>query len=64
MSYEQNLMIKIAKLYYKENLKQERIARQLDISKYKVNRILKRALSEGLIQITIIEPKNSNERLK
>ena len=49
------LMIKVATLYYKEKLKQESVARRLDISKYKVNRVLKEALKEGIVQIMIIK---------
>jgi deoxyribonucleoside regulator len=49
-------MVKVASLYYKENLKQESIARRLKISKYQVNRILKKALNSGMVQINIIDP--------
>jgi DNA-binding transcriptional regulator LsrR (DeoR family) len=56
MSYDANIMIKVAKLYYKDNLKQESIARRLEISKYKVNRVLKEARKKGIVQITIIKP--------
>ena len=53
MSYDSKLMYDIANLYYIDKLTQEVIARKLDISKYKVNRILKRALAQGMIQIKI-----------
>ena len=42
MSYDLSLLIKVAVLYYRYDLKQETIARRLKISKYKVNRVLKR----------------------
>ena len=44
MGYNTKLMVKVASLYYKEDLKQESIARRLGISKYAVSRILKKAL--------------------
>ena len=43
---------------------QEKIARRLNISKYKVSRILRKAKEEGIVQIKIIKPKDSNEGLK
>ena len=56
MSYDTKLMVKIANLYYKDNLKQESISRKLKVSKYQVNRILKRAIKSGVVQINIIDP--------
>ncbi len=48
------LMYRIAELYYMDELKQESIARRLNISKYKVSRMLKKAKEKGVIQIKII----------
>jgi DNA-binding transcriptional regulator LsrR (DeoR family) len=56
MAYDTKLMVKVSNLYYKENLKQESIARRLKVSKYQVNRILKKALNSGMVQINIIDP--------
>ena len=56
MSYDLQLVYDIANLYYKDNLKQESIARRLKISKYKVCRVLKRALDKGMVQIKIVKP--------
>ncbi len=56
MSYDIKLMVKIANLYYKDNLKQESISKKLKVSKYQVNRILKRAVKSGVVQINIIDP--------
>jgi len=56
MPYDNKLMVKVANLFYKENLTQENIAKRLKASKYQVNRILKRALSSGMVQINIIDP--------
>ncbi len=56
MPYDVKLMVKVSNLHYKENLNQENIAKRLKMSKYQVNRILKRALSSGMVQINIIDP--------
>ena len=59
-----NLQIKVAELYYKNNLKQESVARRLNISKYKVSRVLKRAKANGIVQINIIKPNSKIEQDK
>lgn len=56
MSYNIKLMVKVSNLYYKDNLTQEEISEKLKISKYQVNRILKKAISSGIVQINIIDP--------
>ena len=58
MAYDLKLLYKVAKLYYKDNLKQDSIGRKLEISRYKVNRLLKEAREQGLVRINVIEPKN------
>ncbi len=56
MTYDIKLMVKVASLYYREGMTQEDISGKLKISKYQVNRILKRAISTGVVQINIIDP--------
>lgn len=56
MSYDIKLMVKVSNLYYKEGLTQEDISKKLKVSKYQVNRILKRALDTGVVKISIIDP--------
>ena len=56
MPYNQELLHKVAKLYYIEDLKQESIARRLKISRYKVSRVLKRAKDKGMIRIEVVGP--------
>ncbi|MDD3776660.1 MAG: sugar-binding transcriptional regulator [Actinomycetota bacterium] len=56
MTYDIKLMVKVASLYYREGLTQEDISNKLKISKYQVNRILKRAVNIGVVQINIIDP--------
>ena len=64
MSYETGLMVEVAKLYYKDNLTQESVGRRLNISKYKVNRVLKKALADGIVQIYLVRVEGKKERLK
>ena len=56
MSYNSELLYKVAKLYYTDDLKQESIGRRLNISKYKVSRVFKRAKDKGLVRIEVIRP--------
>ena len=56
MPYNLELLYKVAKLYYIEDLKQESIGRRLKISKYKVNRVLKKAREKGLVKIEVVRP--------
>ena len=56
MAYNIKLMVKVSTLYYKEDLTQDEIAKKLKISKYQVNRILKKAVSTGIVKISVIDP--------
>ena len=56
MTYKKDLKFRVAELYYINELKQETIARRLNISKYKVCRLLKKAKEEGMVKILIINP--------
>ncbi|MBN1298966.1 MAG: sugar-binding transcriptional regulator [Actinobacteria bacterium] len=56
MAYNTKLMVKVSTLYYNDNLTQDEIAKKLKISKYQVNRILKKAISTGIVKINIIDP--------
>lgn len=64
MGYNIKLMVKVANLYYKDSLTQEVIAKKLKVSKYQVNRILKKAIDSGIVQITIIDPSTSVSKLE
>lgn len=52
-SYTENLLIKVAWYYYKDNLTQNEIASLLGISRTKVVRLLERARVEGIVQFQI-----------
>ena len=41
---------------YIDEFKQEKIARKLSISKYKVCRVLKKAKEEGVVKIQVVKP--------
>jgi len=62
MPYNIELLYKVAKLYYVEDLKQESIGRRLNISKYKVSRVLKKAKDKGLIRIEVLKPNHEIEK--
>ena len=49
---------------HKDGLTQESISKKLKISKYQVNRILKRAVSSGIVQINIIDPASNISNLE
>ncbi|XXM70723.1 sugar-binding transcriptional regulator [Lysinibacillus sphaericus] len=51
--YAENMMIRAAWYYYKDNLTQNEIASQLDISRAKVVRLLEKARGEGIVQFHI-----------
>lgn len=56
---ELRLITKVASLYYEHNLRQIDIANQLDISQAKVSRLLKRALDEDIVRISVTRPTGS-----
>ncbi len=56
---ELRLMAKVASLYYEQNLRQKEIASRLDLSQAGVSRLLKRALTEGIVRISITPPVHS-----
>jgi DNA-binding transcriptional regulator LsrR (DeoR family) len=49
-------IIKICYLYYKEGKTQEEVAGLLGVSRFKVSRILKKAIADGLVTITVNDP--------
>lgn len=53
---ELRLMTKVASMYYERNLRQADIASQLDLSQATVSRLLKRALNENIVRISVSTP--------
>jgi deoxyribonucleoside regulator len=50
------LVVKVAKMYYLEGLKQEDIARQVGISRSLISMILTEARETGIVEITVRDP--------
>jgi len=50
------ILLKVAQLYYKENLTQQEIAKNLRISRPKVSRLLQQAREQHIVQINIFPP--------
>lgn len=50
------LTIKVCKLFYQEQLTKTEIEKKLHISRFKVGRILKKALETGQVKIELVEP--------
>ncbi|HEX2909223.1 MAG TPA: sugar-binding transcriptional regulator [Chloroflexia bacterium] len=53
---ELRLLTKVARLYYEQDMTQPEIASQLDLSQATVSRLLKRAIQEQIIRITVNVP--------
>lgn len=64
MSTSEQLLYKIANLYYIENLNQIEIANSVGISRPKVSRLLKKARDEGIVNIQVNVPDISTENLE
>lgn len=53
-----SLIIKICNLFYKEGLTKTEIEKRLQISRFRVARLLKKAQETGIVKIEIVEPKH------
>lgn len=53
-------LIKVSYYYYKKGLTQAEIAKKMVMSRQKVNRLLKKALNENIVQIKIVDVDNYN----
>ncbi|CAH2215064.1 sugar-binding transcriptional regulator [Tepidibacter aestuarii] len=53
-------LIKVSYYYYKKGLTQAEIAKKMLISRQKVNRLLKKALNENIVQIQIVDVNKYN----
>ncbi len=54
------LLYKVATAYYEDGLTQQEIGARLGLSRIKVSRLLSQAREEGVVQITIVSPPESN----
>jgi deoxyribonucleoside regulator len=64
LTYENKEMVKAAYYYYKKNLTQSEIAKKMFMSRQKVNRLLKKAQEENIVQITIVDFNKYNFELE
>ncbi len=61
--YDVQLMVKVAEMYYLDGLKQEDIAKQLQISRSLISMILTEAKEVGIVEIRVHNPMLNNEEL-
>jgi len=61
---ELRLITRVARLYYESGLKQPEIAARLRLSQPKVSRLLKQALDEGIVRITVRVPTGTHPDLE
>jgi DNA-binding transcriptional regulator LsrR (DeoR family) len=61
---ELRLMVKVARLYYQQELGQPEIATQLDLSQSSVSRLLKRARQEQIVRTTVTAPMGTYPELE
>lgn len=59
-----DLLARVAQLYYKKNLTQAEIAKQLSMSRPQVSRLLTECREAGVVEININYPKNTMSHLK
>lgn len=57
------LVVQVARMYYQRDLTQEQIAEMLNLTRQKVSRLLIRARTSGIVQITIVDPCQTDEIL-
>lgn len=61
---ENRLLIKIARMYYLNDMTQSEISKSLGIYRTSISRLLKKARDEGVVQIKIIDEGGSNIELE
>ncbi|MBN1538310.1 MAG: sugar-binding transcriptional regulator [Anaerolineales bacterium] len=61
---ETQLLTQVARLYYKNDLTQQQIARRMGITRQKVSRLLKQAREVGIVHISIRDPQFTDHQLE
>ena len=59
-----DLLVEIAAMHYESGLTQEEISRRVGVSRPYVSRLLKRAIEEGIVEITVHRPIETNNALQ
>lgn len=63
-SYKNKEMVRVAYYYYKLGMTQSEIANKMSMSRQRVNRLLKKALDENIVQINIVDMDKYNFELE
>ena len=61
---ELRLMAKVARMYYRDGLRQVQITERLNIHQSTVSRLLKRAEKEGIVRMTLTMPSGLHPELE
>lgn len=65
VDYEQiEMMVRAAELYYELGLIQEEVARQLNVSRPTVSRLLRQAREHDIVRITVVNPRSRADTLQ
>jgi len=64
LAYKNREMVKIAYYYYQQDLTQAQIAKKMNMSRQRVNRVLKKAVEENIIEIKIVDIDKYNVELE
>ena len=59
--FDMALMVKVAQMYYIDGLKQEQIAKQVQISRSLISMILAEAKEVGIVEVSIRNPLLNND---
>jgi DNA-binding transcriptional regulator LsrR (DeoR family) len=58
------LMVKVARLYHEQGVRQPEIARRLHVSQARVSRLLKQAEADGIVRTTVVVPEGVQTALE
>jgi len=61
---DEELKIKVCRMYYLSDIKKSEIANSLGISRFRVSRLIDQAWQEGIVQIKILEPISTSADLE
>ncbi len=51
------LLLEVAQRYWEQRRTQEEIGHELNLTRWKVGRLLEEARAEGIVQITVVRPR-------
>ena len=61
--YDIELLVNVARMYYIDGLKQDEIAKRVNVSRSLISLILTKAKEQGIVDIKINDPRSNNEEL-